>query len=220
MIRCATETKFQPLQVQQPALEILLAFTFNNEAYQEMKENILQLKSCLSSSHQSILSIVQYILWRLEEPISENVLIDRKYDLIFSFCQSDSDLPFRISEQLIEENFGIYLDQSENIGRLSIHEKCQLIDSCEYFLIFISDSYKQNLFCRCEVTYAFEHQCQIIPLILTSNYRPDGWLNRIISGKISIDFTKLNFELGINKLKNEINRQKKNLIKIDIPKKK
>ncbi|CAF1151397.1 unnamed protein product [Rotaria sp. Silwood1] len=36
IIRCATDIKFKPLQVQQPALEILFALTFNKEAYQQL----------------------------------------------------------------------------------------------------------------------------------------------------------------------------------------
>jgi len=94
-----------------------------------------------------------------------------------------------------------------------INEKCEIIDSCEYVLICLSESYKQNLYCQCEASYAFQRQCQLIPLIVTSNYRPDGWLNRLINGKISIDFTKLDFELAKLKLKNQIDRQRKISIK-------
>jgi hypothetical protein len=54
LLRCATETKFKPLQVQQPALEILFALTFNNEASRLLKENLNQLKPLLSSSHQGV----------------------------------------------------------------------------------------------------------------------------------------------------------------------
>jgi hypothetical protein len=119
------------------------------------------------------------------------------------------------------------MDQDETIAK-TMNEKFEIIDSCEYFLICISDSYKQNLYYRCEAYYAFEHQYQIIPLIVTPNYRLDGWLNRIISGKIYIDFTRLDFELAQMKLKTEIDRQrkyskiipKKDLTPIEIPTKK
>ncbi|CAF3318728.1 unnamed protein product, partial [Rotaria sp. Silwood2] len=69
--------------------------------------------------------------------------------------------------------------------------------------------YKKDYFCPSQATYAFERQCKIIPLIVLSNYRPDGWLNRIINGKISIDFIKFDFELAKTQLKNEIDRQRK-----------
>jgi len=150
-----------------------------------------------------------------------------KYDVILSFSYSDKDLCLRIYDQLIKNDFRVYIDQDETISK-TMNEKFEIIDSCEYFLICISDSYKQNLYYRCEAYYAFERQYQIIPLIVTPNYRLDGWLNRIISGKIYIDFTKLDFELAQMKLKTEIDRQrkyskiipKKDLIPIEIPTKK
>ncbi len=52
-------------------------------------------------------------------------------------------------------------------------------------------------------------------MIVTTNYRPDGWLNRLISGKISIDFTKLDFEMAQMKLKTEIVIVKKNITSIE-----
>jgi len=142
---------------------------------------------------------------------------------MLSFSHSDNELCLRIYNQLIKDNFRVCIDQDETIG-ITMNEKSEMIDSCEYFVICISDSYKQNLYCRCEAYYAFQRQCQIIPLILTSKYRSDGWLNRIISGKISIDFTKLDFELAQMKLKSEIDRQrkypKKDSLPIELPKNK
>jgi hypothetical protein len=151
-----------------------------------------------------------------------------KYDIIFSYSHSDKDLCLRISDQLMKDDFRVWIDQDETFAT-TMNEKCEIIDSSEYFLMCISDSYKQNLYCRCEASYAFQRQCHIIPLIVTTNYRPDGWLNRLISGKISIDFTKLDFEMAQMKLKTEIDRQRKylkinsnkdNIIPIEIPIKK
>lgn len=221
IVRCATDNKFKPLQVQQPALEILLALTFNKEAYQQLKQNSHQIKSLLSLSHQGISNTVDYILWKLEN--EEQILAkpinhqrNFKYDIFLSFLHSDKDLCLRISDQLVKDDFRVYIDQDEN-KIITMNEKCEIIDLCEYFLICASDSYKQNFYCRCEATYASERQYQIIPLIVTSNYRPDGWLNPLITGKISIDFVKQDFQLAHMKLKTEIERQKKYL-KI-IPKK-
>jgi hypothetical protein len=213
IIRCATETKFKSIQVQQPAMEILLALTFNNEANQQIKQNLNQIKPFLSSSQQGISRAVQTILWKLEH---EEILVDKprthhrnyKYHIILSFTYADKHLCLRIYDELVKENFRVWIDQDETCPT-RMTEKCEIIDECEYFVICLSDTYKQNIYCRCESSYAYEHQCQIIPLIVKANYRPDGWLYRIISGKISIDFTKLDFELAQMKLKNEIDRFRK-----------
>jgi hypothetical protein len=200
ILRCTTESK-----IQQPIFEIVLALTFHKEAFQQLKENF-------KSSGTSF--TLQYIRWKLEKeeellsrPIIQNK--EYKYDIILLYSYSDRDLCFRIYQELLKENFRVWIDQDENM----INEKYEIIDSCEYVLICLSESYKQNLYCQCEASYAFQRQCQLIPLIVTSNYRPDGWLNPLINGKISIDFTKLDFELAKLKLKNQIDRQRKISIK-------
>jgi len=209
IIRCATETRFQPIQVQQPALEILLLLSFNPQAFQQTKNQIQQLKICLSSSHHTVVKFARMILWKLEdeEQLVKKERIENensKYDLIFSSSSSDIEFCRRICEEFKHENYRFSNEQIENID-----EKCQLIDSSKYLLVCISDSYRQDLFCRCELTYAFARRCQIIPLILIANYRPDGWLNRMITAKISIDFTKLQFDVALRKLKSEIDRHRK-----------
>ncbi|CAF3493157.1 unnamed protein product [Rotaria sp. Silwood1] len=213
IIRCATDMNFKPLQVQQPALEILLALTFNKDACEQLKTYSIQIKPFLSSSHQGISQIIERILWKLEK--EEQALIkpkihdkNYKYDIMLSFSQSDKDLCLRIYDELLKENFRIWIDQDETLA-VTMDEKCEIIDECEYFVMCMSDTYKQNCFCRSEACYAYERQCKIIPLIVLSNYRPDGWLNRLINGKISIDFIKYDFESAKIKLKNEIDRQRK-----------
>ena len=116
--------------------------------------------------------------------------------MILSFSNDDRDLCIRIYEELVKENFRVWIDET------TINEKCEIIDSCEYFVICLSESYKQNCYCRCEAMYAFQRQYRIIPLIVTTNYRPDGWLNRLITEKILIDFTKHDFQSSKLKLKN------------------
>lgn len=213
IIRCATENKSKPLQVQQPALEIAFALTFNKEAYQQLKIFTNHIKPFLFSPHQGISQIVERIIWKLEieeQEIAKPRIHEKKlkYDMILSYSQLDKDLCFRIYDELIKDDFRIWIDQDE-CSTISMNEKSKIIDECEHFVMCTSDTYKLNLFCRLEASYAFERQLKIIPLIVLSNYRPDGWLNRIIHGKIPIDFTKLGFELAKTKLKSDIERQRK-----------
>ncbi|CAF5142295.1 unnamed protein product, partial [Rotaria socialis] len=45
-----------------------------------------------------------------------------------------------------------------------------------------------------EAYYALERQCCIIPLIMKAQYRPDGWLGIIVTGRMRIDLPKYGFE--------------------------
>ncbi|CAF1025351.1 unnamed protein product [Adineta steineri] len=210
LLRCITETKFKPLQAQQPALEILLALTFTNEAYCVLKENVNHIKSLLSSPHQGVSRTVDSLLWRLKtqeeillkpKPISNTY----KYDVMISYSHSDKDLTYRIYDQLIKDDFRVWIDRDETFGTTMI-TKADIIDQSQYIIICISDEYKQNLYCRCEAYYAYERQCQIIPVVLTLNYHPDGWLTNIINRTNYIDFVLLDFPLAYKALKSELNQ--------------
>lgn len=218
ILRFLIENQDKSVQVQQTILEMLLVLTFNNEARQQIKENIDQLKSSLVFAHQGISKTLQYILWKLEndqQTFERQDLIERRnfeHDVILSFAHEDRQLAARISEQLISENFRVWMDEDNGFST-TIIDKCQIIDSCQYFLLCMSDSYQQNSYCRCEASYANERHYPIVPLIVTPNYRPDGWLSRIITRKFSIDFTKFEFEVAYNKLRIEIDRRKKLILR-------
>ncbi len=50
---------------------------------------------------------------------------------------------------------------------------------------------------------------------MKANYRPDGWLGILVSGKIYVDFTKVDFDTAYQRLINEINRHRTTETQID-----
>lgn len=191
-------------------MEILLALTFNKEAYRKLKENLNQIKFLLPSSHPNVSRAIDSLIWRLEkqeDTIYKSKILDKtyQYDIMISYSQSDKELSHRIYHQLIKDNFRVWIDIDETVG-ITMMNKTNIIDQSKYILIFMSDEYKQNSYCRCEASYAYECQYRIIPLLLTANSHLDGWLNDLIKGKIYIDFNKLDFDLAYKTLKSEINR--------------
>ncbi|UJR07687.1 hypothetical protein I4U23_011972 [Adineta vaga] len=216
LLRCATDTKFKPLQAQQPALEILLALTFNDDAHRQLKQHITDLKPLSSSSsHQSVSRTVDSLLWRLESQekrlcTRKSMENDYKYDIMISYSHSDKELTYRIYDQLIKDDFRVWIDRDETFGTTMI-TKADAIDQSHYTLICISDEYKQNLYCRCEATYAWERQCEIIPLILALNAHSNRWLTDIVHRKSYIDFVLLDFDLAYKTLTSEFNQIKKEI---------
>jgi hypothetical protein len=69
----------------------------------------------------------------------------------------------------------------------------------------MSNNYKQSVYCQSETHYAFERGCLLIPIISKQNYKPDGWLGIIVSGKIYVDFVNVEFKEAYQRLKNETN---------------
>ncbi|CAF1660635.1 unnamed protein product [Adineta ricciae] len=217
LVRCATDIKFKPLQVQQPALEILLSLTFNEHAYRQLKQNLPQIKPLISSPHQVVSRVVDGLLWRLET--QEKRLVSKgntwKYDVMISYSHSDKELTYRIYDLLIKDDVRVWMDRDETFGTTMI-TKADAIDQSNYILICVSDEYKENLYCRCEATYAADRHCQIIPLILTLNAHPDGWLSDVIRRKSYIDFVVLDFDLAYKTLRSELCSVEIHLSKNDI----
>jgi hypothetical protein len=135
-----------------------------------LKEQLNHIKP-LSSS----LRAVDSLLWRLEtqEQILSKPKISNntyKYDFLLLYSHSDKDLSYRIYDQLIKDNFRVWIYCDEKFG-ITMVTKANIMDQTQYILICVSDEYKRNSYCRCEVYYAYECQYKITP-----------WLIDIING--------------------------------------
>ena len=82
------------------------------------------------------------------------------------------------------------------------------IENAEFVFLCMSDAYKQSGYCKMEAYYALERQCSIIPLVMKAQYKPDGWLGIVVTGRMRIDFPKYGFDDGYKKLLVEINRNR------------
>ena len=215
LIRCATESKFESMEARLPALEILLALTFNPEAAHRLKQNskfnsILKTLS-VKSTEQRLQRVTERILWKLEKEQQEDILPrktslkEKSYHIMLSYSHSDKDLCYRIHDRLVKDQFKVWIDREQMHGQ-TMAAMANAIENSEFVFICMSDAYKQSAYCQSEAHYAFERRCLLIPLIMKSHYRPDGWLGILVSGKIYVDFTKLEFEVAYQKLINEINR--------------
>ena len=207
------ETKFDSLKVQKPALEILLALSFNNNAsfYLKENQNVMNYIRILSRNNIYGESTLQRaaagLLWKLEketEAVSKPVTLNSyKYDVMISYSHGDKRVCHQIHKQLVKDGFRVWIDLEHMHGSTMI-AMADAIENSNVILMCMSDNYKQSVYCQSEAHYAFERRRRIIPLIVKSYYKPDGWLGIIVSGKLYVDFTKLEFNSAYEKLNNEI----------------
>ncbi|CAF3917384.1 unnamed protein product [Adineta steineri] len=215
LIRCTMETKFDSIKAQKPALEILLALSFKNDASSSLKQNqqlmnyIRNLSKNTISTKASLQRAAEGLLWKLEKeteavakPTSTNT---HQFDIMISYSHSDKQICHRIHEQLVKDGFRVWIDREQMHGATMI-AMAEAIENSNIILICMSDTYKQSVYCQSEAHYAFERRRRLIPLIMKSHYKPDGWLGIIVSGKLYVDFVKLQFQSAYDRLKVEINQ--------------
>ncbi|CAF1360613.1 unnamed protein product, partial [Didymodactylos carnosus] len=224
LIRCITETKFDVIKVQQCALEILWAMTFNERAANILKSNenfISHLRSLQMSNETGVIKAAEGIIWKLEQEahfMSEKAQKEisdslahatslHTYDIMISYSHADKDLCYQIQERLVKDKFRVWLDR-DNLYGSQMQEMANAIENSEFVFICMSDTYKQSAYCQSEAHYAYERRCQLIPLKVIEKYRPDGWLGFIISGLLYVDFSKRDFDTDYQKLVTEINRRR------------
>ncbi|CAF4058763.1 unnamed protein product, partial [Rotaria sordida] len=187
LIKCVVETQFDPVKVQLIALEILLALSFDNNAYCILRQNqilmshIRVLVGNTNPAESYLQRAAERLLWRLEKEeaiIQSTVLNVHKYDIMISYSHEDQQICFQIQEQLVKDGFRVWIDRDYLRGFI-MAGIANAIENSECVLICMSSKYKQSPYCQLEAYYAFERGCRLIPIIIESNYKPDGWLGII-----------------------------------------
>jgi hypothetical protein len=159
------ETKFDPLKVQKPALEILLALSFNNEASVYLQQNqpfmnhIRNLSNNSISTESSLQRAAEALLWKLEketEAAAKPALSNSyQHDIMVSYSHSDKRVCYQIHEQLVKHGFRVWIDR-EHMHGATMMAMADAIENSDIILICMSDAYKQSVYCQSEAHYAFE----------------------------------------------------------------
>lgn len=209
------ENTFDPLKAQKPALEILVALSFNNDASSYLKQNkefmiyIRNLSNNTNTDKSALQRAAESLLWKLEkekEAVTKpTVSSSYKYDIMISYSHSDKRLCHQVFEQLIKDGFRVWIDR-ENMHGATMTAMADAIENSNIVLICMSNAYKQSVYCQSEAHYAFEKRRHLIPLMMEAHYKPDGWLGIMVSGKIYVDFLKTQFNSAYEILKNEISQ--------------
>ena len=219
-LRCALENKFNLLKAKLPALEILLALAFDKDFAKTLKDNetfMNHVRTLTSSPQQDLQRVATALIWKLEKeleitaekaedrpfPTSPSIARKKQYDIMISYSHSDKDICHRILDILEKDQLRVWID-SRLMHGATFDAMAKAIENSEFVLICMSDTYKQSPFCEMEASYAVKRRCRIIPLKVTPNYQPDGWLGVLTSALIYVDFPKLGFAKASEELKKQI----------------
>ncbi|CAF3726640.1 unnamed protein product [Rotaria sp. Silwood1] len=219
-LRCAVEEQFNPIKAKLPALEILLALVFNKDFAAMLNGNTTfmnHIRILTSSSQQELQLIATALIWKLEKEqetipktiqeqpssISSPIIIKKQYDIMISYSHNDKELCHRILNSFEKDQLRVWID-SQLMHGATFDAMAKAIENSEFVLVCMSDAYKQSPFCEMEASYAVKRRCNIIPLVMTANYKADGWLGVLTSALIYVDFPKLGFDKAYQELKKQI----------------
>ena len=218
-IYCAIMDKYEAL-IHQRALENLLIMSFNKDVSNGLKADvafIAHLNTLVNNSAQADLQrAAESLLWILtKDNVSKDPPTDNDtssstdtYDVMISYSHKDQDLCFKLYDRLQQDQFRVWLDRDQMHGT-PLEAMSSAIEKAEFVFLCMSDAYKQSGYCKMEAYYALERQCSIIPLVMKSQYKPDGWLGIVVTGRMRIDFPKYGFDDAYRKLLVEIERNRK-----------
>ena len=131
-----------------------------------------------------------------ENTISKHIMI--------SYNSKSKEICLKIKDELEKYGFRVWIDV-ENICGSSLESMAKAIEECSCVLMCMTEKYKQSPNCRLEAEYSVKLNKPIIPLIMESGYKPEGWLGIILGSKINIDFTKADIEKSFKRLSIELN---------------
>ena len=216
LIRCVVEINLHHIKIQQYALQILLALSFKNDTLNilEQDSNFMNyLASLKTSNEENLQRAADRLLWQFDQNAnnlftmpSDSSLSNLKFDIMLSYSHSDKTTCFQIYENLVTDGFHVWIDRDQMHGD-TMAAMAHAIENSQFVLICMSEAYKQSPFCQAEAQYAFQRRCQLIPLVMKTRYKPDGWLGIIVSGKIYVDFSKYQFDLAYSILKKEVEKK-------------
>lgn len=104
--------------------------------------------------------------------------INTKCFIYLSYCWFDEEQSHQIVEKLSQLGLNVTMDQ-EKISTDTLND----IYNSDMIVICISKSYLSCNACLREAYLSFNQNVPIIPILLTTNYKPDAWLAQIIAGK-------------------------------------
>jgi len=215
LFKCLFQENIHRIEVKVLVLEVLFSLSFNDDAFVFLKEHQRFVdfirKSSLDNENNQLQKVSEGLLWRLEK---EEDLIHKcnptktyLYEIMISYSHRDQHICLQIYEQLVNEGYKVWIDKDCLYGQ-TMGGMADAIENCQFVIVCMSNTYKESVYCQSEAHYAYERGCCIIPILIQSNYKPDGWLGIIVSGKIFINFADQDFQYAFLLLKNQIDQQK------------
>ena len=201
----------------------MLAFDDNNKGEVRQEEGAMDILHQLQQSKNSeVQKAAAGALWELEgktaRQSSEKIESTGNHVMI-SYQWDSQEVLVEVKNRLQASGYRVWMDLEQMKGS-TLEAMAEAVENASAVLVCVSRRYKESQNCRSEATYAYDLKKDIIPLMMERNYKGDGWLGIIVTGKMWFDFqSKHVLEQSVTKVIKELGGRGKDVDVTDGPSK-
>ena len=198
----------------------MLAFDNNNKEKVRQEEGAMDILHQLQQSKNSeVQKAAAGALWELEGKTarhSERMESSGNHVMI-SYQWDSQEVLVEVKNRLQASGYRVWMDLEQMKGS-TLEAMAEAVENASVVLVCVSRRYKESQNCRSEATYAYDLKKDIIPLMMERNYKGDGWLGIIVTGKMWFDFqSKHVLEQSVTKVIKELGGRGKDVDVTDGP---
>ena len=199
----------------------MLAFDDNNKEKIGQEEGAMDILHQLQDSENpEVQKAAAGTLWELEGKIarqSSGRIASTRNHVMISYQWDSQEVLVEVKNRLQASGYRVWMDL-EQMGGSTLETMAKAVENSSVVLICLSERYKESPNCRSEAEYTYKLGKDIIPLMMQSNYKPDGWLGMLVGTKFWIDFhSKHVVKPGVTKLIKELGGRGKDVDVTDGP---
>ena len=200
----------------------MLAFHDSNKEKIRQEEGAMDILHRLQQSENpEVQKAAAGALWEIEGKTArhlERVASTRNHVMI-SYQWDSQEVLVEVKNRLQASGYRVWMDLEQMKGS-TLDAMAEAVENASVVLVCVSRRYKESQNCRSEATYAYDLKKDIIPLMMERNYKGDGWLGIIVTGKMWFDFqSKHVLEQSVTKVIKELGGRGKDVDVTDGPSK-
>jgi len=110
------------------------------------------------------------------------------WDVMMSYNWASQDIIVLVARKLQQAGLRVWLDVDQMSGS-TLDAMAAAVEGAKIVIVGVSKKYKDSASCRTEAQYAFQLGKQIVPLMMQSGYKADGWLGALLGTTLWFDCT-------------------------------
>ena len=198
----------------------MLAFDDNNKEKVRQEEGAMDILHQLQQSKNSeVQKAAAGALWEIEGKTARHLerIESTGNHVMISYQWDSQEVLVEVKNRLQASGYRVWMDLEQMKGS-TLEAMAEAVENASVVLVCVSRRYKESQNCRSEATYAYDLKKDIIPLMMERNYKGDGWLGIIVTGKMWFDFqSKHVLEQSVTKVIKELGGRGKDVDVTDGP---